>query len=443
MSFLLTMPKLSPTMTVGTIAKWHVHEGEKIASGALLLDISTDKATIEHYALDGGWLRRIVIPEGGEAEVNQAIALFTETENEDISNWTPPLAPSVVAAAKEKEQSAKAGVSTPAEGVQEGQPPAKTGVPSTRIEPRFTAEPPLTPSQWHFAPARGEVPAHVVASPLARKLAKEQNLDLASVQGSGPSGRVVSGDLKLAQPLSRPSAKRFETPQIPPGSFHLIPLSPMRKVIGKRLQESKSFIPHFYVRQTLSADQLVSMRQQLEQAGMKLTFNDFILRGVALTLRAMPEMNRGFDSAEQAMIQFETVDVSVAVGFPEGLITPILRHADYKTLSELSLEMKELSKRAKEGDLLPHEYQGGSFTISNLGMYGVDDFLPVINPPQAAILGVGAIRDAAVVKGGAVVCGKEMTLVLAADHRVVDGATGADFMRRLRQVLENPAMLIL
>lgn len=433
MPFLLTMPKLSPTMTLGTIAKWHVREGQKIAPGDHLLDISTDKATIEHQALDGGWLRRILIPTGGEAEVNQAIALFTETEDENIENWVPPAPPKAPVEAEKAAEGAPQ-----AEGLPQAAQPV--GATPSRMEPRFTAEPPLT--DWHFAPARGEVPSHVVASPLARKLAKEQQLDLASVRGSGPSGRVVSHDLKLAQPLNRLFVQRFETPQIPPGSFHLIPLSPMRKVIGKRLQESKSFIPHFYIRQTVLADALVSMRQQLEQGGLKLTFNDFILRALALTLRAVPEVNRGFDSTEQALIQFETVDLSVAVGLRDGLITPILRHADYKTLSELSTEMKELSKRAKEGALLPHEYQGGSFTLSNLGMYGMDDFLPVINPPQAGILGVGAIRDAAVVRDGAVVCGKEMTLVLAADHRVIDGATGADFMRRLRQVLESPALLV-
>lgn len=440
MSFLLTMPKLSPTMTIGTIAKWHVHEGQKIAPGDLLLEISTDKATIEHNALDGGYLRKIVIPEKGEAEVNQPIALFTETENEDISNWTPPPPPQ--AAAKDAAEPPAEAAGAQATAQASAKP---TSAAAARMEPRFTAEPPLT--DWHFAPARGEIPAHVVATPLARKLAKEQQLDLASVRGSGPSGRVVSADLKLAQPLKRPigglGGERFATPQIPPGSFHLIPLSPMRKVIGKRLQEAKSFIPHFYIRQTIAAEALVTMRQQLEQAGMKLTFNDFILRALALTLREMPVVNRGFDSIEQALIQFETVDISVAVGMPDGLITPILRHADYKTISELSIEMKELSKKAKDGALLPHEYQGGSFTLSNLGMYGIDDFLPIINPPQAAILGVGAIRDTAVVREGVVACGKEMTLVLAADHRVIDGATGADFMRALRRMLESPALLIM
>lgn len=433
MSFLLTMPKLSPTMTVGTIAKWHAREGQKIAPGDLLLEISTDKATIEHNALDGGWLRKILIPEKGEGEVNAPLALFTETENEDISNWKPPVKAKPEPAPESAEPEAK-----PAD-TQETVRPAATS--AARTEPQFTASPPLT--EWHFAPARGEVPGFIVASPLAKKLAEEQKLDLASIKGSGPSGRIVSRDLKLATAAQGSSSTRFETPTTPPGAFHLIPLSPMRKVIGKRLQESKSFIPHFYIRQTVRADALVSLRTQLEQAGIKQTFNDFILRAAALTLRSMPEVNRGFDSIAGALIQFETVDISVAVSMPEGLITPILRHADYKTLSELSVEMKALAKKAKDNALAPHEYQGGSFTISNLGMYGVDDFMPIINPPQAAILGVGGIRDAAVVKEGAVVAGKEMSLVLAADHRVIDGALGAEFMRSLRRMLENPALLLM
>lgn len=432
MSFLLTMPKLSPTMTVGTIAKWHVREGQKIAPGDLLLDISTDKATIEHNALDGGWLRKILISEKGEAEVNAPLALFTETENEDVSNWKPPVSAKPAPIADSEQPEAKA-----ADTKQTMQPVASLA----RTEPQFTAPPPLT--DWHFAPARGEVPSYIVASPLAKKLAQEQKLDLSSVKGSGPSGRIVSRDLKLATATHPASIARFETPTTPPGAFHLIPLSPIRKVISKRLQESKSFIPHFYIRQTVNAEALVSLRAQLEQAGIKLTFNDFILRAVALTLRASPEVNRGFDSVAGALIQFETVDISVAVSMPEGLITPILRHADYKTLSELSVEMKALSKKAKENALAPHEYQGGSFTLSNLGMYGVDDFMPIINPPQAAILGVGGIRDAAVVKEGTVVAGKEMSLVLAADHRVIDGALGAEFMRSLRRMLESPALLLM
>lgn len=433
MSFLLTMPKLSPTMTLGTIVKWHVNEGDKIAPGDLLVEVSTDKATVEHNALDGGWLRKILVQNGEEAEVNEAIALFTETKDEDISSFVPPKkAESTQEAVEDKEEPAQ-----PAEAEKQ----TKKSTTTVRSEPRFAAEPPLT--EWQFTPTRGEVPGYVVATPLAKKLAKEQQLDLASIKGSGPSGRIVSEDLKLAQPLNRLSSQRFETPKVAPGSFHLIPLSPMRKVIGKRLQESKSFIPHFYISQTIGAEALVALRQQLELAGIKLTFNDFVLRALALTLRGMPEVNRGFDSAEQAIIQFETVDISVAVGMPDGLITPILRHADYKTVSELSTEMKALSKKAKEGSLQSQEYQGGSFTVSNLGMYGIDDFLPVINPPQAAILGVGGIRDAAVVRNGAVVAGKEMTLVLAADHRVIDGATGAEFMRRLRQTLESPVLLVM
>jgi pyruvate dehydrogenase E2 component (dihydrolipoamide acetyltransferase) len=280
-------------------------------------------------------------------------------------------------------------------------------------------------------------------SPLAKKLAKEKGLDLSTVKGTGPGGRVIASDLAKAQATGLVAFSRGESPTDAPGSYELLPLSPMRKVISQRLQEAKSFIPHFYVSMKVNASPLIALREQLRAHEIKVTYNDLIVKAASLALRQHPEINSGFDSVTNSIIRFKTVDIAVAVTVPAGLITPIVRHADFKNLGEISVEIKSLAARAKEGKLEPHEYKGGSFTVSNLGMYGVSDFIAIINPPQAAILAVSGMHEVAMVKGGAIVPGTEMTFTLSGDHRVIDGALGAEFLRTLQKLLENPAALII
>lgn len=422
MPFVVTMPKLSPTMEEGTIAKWHQKEGTFVQAGALLLEITTDKATVEYNALDEGWLRKILMPEGGMAAVNAPLAIFSENENENIEPFLPNKS-----ATKQSAETAEA-------------PPMATKrepTSTTLQQPVFTPEPPLPPLTHEPETEK------IHASPLARRLAKKQGLDLSTVQGTGPGGRITRKDLQGAQPAGLVTFGRQEKPSIPPGTYDEIPLTPMRKIIARRLQESKSFIPHFYVKQVVNAVPLVAMRDQLAAFGLKVTFNDLILRACALALREHPEVNSGFNTLNQTIIQFKTIDISVAVTFEGGLITPIIRHADYKNLGQLSHEVRALVDLAKKGKLKEHEYKGGSFCISNLGMFGITEFTAVINPPQSAILAIGGIEERAVVKNGAVVPGKEMVLTLSADHRVIDGSLAAQFIKTVQRLLEHPVALTL
>jgi pyruvate dehydrogenase E2 component (dihydrolipoamide acetyltransferase) len=427
MPFTVTMPKLSPTMEEGTIAKWHKKEGEKVAAGELLVEVATDKATVEYNALDEGYLRKILVPNGGHAIVNQPIAIFTEKANENIAGYAPEGAQPAAVAAPAKEEAAK---------LQSREPRASA---PAAAQPAFAPEPPLEKYQFAFPTSSQQ---RTAASPLAKKLAKEKGLDLASVKGSGPGGRVTSRDLDLAQPDQAVSFGRREMPAIAPGTFEEQSLTPMRKVIAQRLQQAKTYIPHIYVRQEIDAEPLFLAREQLKNGNLKITYNDFVIRSCAMALREHPQANSGFDSVKQAIILFKTVDISVAVTVEGGLITPIIRHADYKDLGEISLEMKELAARARAGKLRPEEYKGGSFTVSNMGMLGITDFAAIINPPQAAILAVGGIEECACVKNGAVVVGKRMSLILSADHRVLDGVEAAKFLKSIQKYLENPSLLL-
>lgn len=430
MPFTVTMPKLSPTMEEGTIAKWHKKVGDKVEAGELLVEVATDKATVEYNALDEGYLRKILVSDGASAIVNQPIAIFTVQLAESIDQYKP-------------EGTMPAEVKTEAKiemKTEKGSPAAAPVASSSIQQPAFVPEPPLEKYEFEFP--TGSIKKRVVASPLAKKLAKEKGLDLTTVKGTGPSGRVVSHDLDLALSAQAVSFGRREAPQIAPGTFEEIPLSPMRKIIGQRLQQSKSFIPHFYVRQEIDAEGLIQARDQLKSGNVKVTFNDFIVRACALALREHPNVNSGFNSVNQSIIHFKTIDISVAVSIEAGLITPIVRHADYKNLGEISVEVRDLAMRAKLGKLQPEEYKGGSFTISNLGMFGVSDFVAVINPPQSAILAVAGIEDCVRFKNGAAVAGKKMNLTLSADHRVVDGSDAAKFIKTLQKFLENPSLLI-
>lgn len=391
MPFTLTMPKLSPTMESGVIAKWLKKVGDKVNAGDVLFEVSTDKATVEHTALDEGYLRKVLLEEGVEAFVNQPIAIFTEEPTESIEGYIP-------------------------EGVTSSAPIALPVAAST---------PPVSSK-----PASA---ARVVASPLAKKLAQQQGIDLRQIQGSGPRGRIIAKDLQK-QPVS--------SPPVASGTIEEVVLSPIRKVISLRLQEAKSTIPHFYVEQAIDAEALLQFREQLSRAEIKVSINDCIVRACALALKDHPVVNSGFNPANQTIIQYKTIDICVAVSIEGGLITPIVKQADHKSIREISTEIRALAAKAREGKLAPHEFQGGSFTISNLGMYGVTRFQAIINPPQAAILAVGGVQDEPVVKNGIILPGKRLYLTLSADHRVVDGVAGAIFLGTLKKYLENPISLI-
>ena len=426
MPIIVTMPALSPTMTEGIIAKWLKNEGDLIEPDDPLCEITTDKSTLEYQSIEKGFLRKIVIAEGAAATVNQPIAILTETADEDISQALAK-APDVTTA-KEEDEEALAKEAVPAAEAKGG-----AGIDVMTFAPAGVRE------HYVFS-QQGE---EVFASPLAKRLAKEQHLDLASVEGSGPHGRVVAKDLEFAQKKGPVAFGVKERPQYPPGSYEEIPLTPMRKVIGERLQASKISVPHFYITDIVHVDALMKVRQELKEGGIKLTFNDFVVRAAALALREHSPINRGYNSQNNTMIQFQTVDIALAVSIPDGLITPIICHADYKNVMEISRETKQLAKGAKENTLKPEEYQGGSFTVSNLGMFGIEAFDAVINPPQAGILAVGGMRQVPVVRDGAIVIGHTMAITLSGDHRVIDGKDGAVFVKTVVRYLEHPSLLLL
>lgn len=432
MPFTLTLPKLSPTMEEGTIVKWNKREGDFVEVGDVVLEVATDKATIEYQAIDEGWLRKILIKEGKEARVNQPIAILTSEKKESIEKYVPQgvgdweknnLQEIVI------EETASSHVPVESKPIKR---------PLTAVQ--FQVEPPL--ENYVFEYPRESLEKKVLASPLAKKLAKEKGLDLSTVKGTGPGQRIVAEDLDKAQVVGKSFGSRI-VPNIAPGSYEEKPLSQMRKALGQRLQDAKGTIPHFYVTQVIDAEPLGVMREQLKSQEIKLTINDFIIKACALALKQHPEINTGFHSVNSSIIQFQTVDIAVAVNVASGLITPIIRHADYKNLGEISLEMRLLAQKAREGKLESHEYKGGSFSITNLGMHGITEFQAILNPPQAAILAVGGIQEVPVIRNGTVVPGKTMHLTLSVDHRVIDGVAAALFLQSLKKLLENPAILLI
>lgn len=429
----LTMPKLSPTMEEGTIVKWHKKVGDAIQSGDLLMEVATDKATVEYNALDEGWMRQILVEEGKEARVNQAIAIVSADPQESLEGYQPE--------GLKKEPPAAQKPAEPETAPQKAEESVKQKEAAPQQQPRFMPEAPLENYAFEF-PAE-KTSSRVLASPLAKKLAKEKGLDLSSVKGTGPNQRIMSRDLEKAQPAGAIGFGKRDVPATAPGSYEEISLSPMRKVIGQRLQESKSFIPHFYVSHTLDAEQLAAMREQFKKGEIKVTINDFVVKACALALKQHPHINRGFNSVNQSLIQFKTIDIAIAVSLESGLITPVIRHADFKNLGELAVESRLLAQKARDGKLTPEQYKGGSFTISNLGMYGVTHFQAILNPPQAAILAVGGIQETPVVRGGLVVPGKTLALTLSVDHRVIDGVAAAQFLQTLKYLLENPVLLVI
>ena len=432
----ITMPALSPTMTEGTLARWLIKEGDSVSAGDIIAEIETDKATMEVEAVDEGSVGQLLVPEGTEGvPVNQPIALLLD-EGEDASSLASFQAP----------------VAAPTE------PPA-AAAPSPSPAATVAPEPaPVTPAATPASAPSAAPGERIFASPLARRMAEKAGLDLAVIQGTGPRGRIVKADIESV--LSGAPVQAVQPPQaaapaetaaplvtthaLPVGESELIPHTSMRKVIARRLLESKQTVPHFYLTVDCEIDRLLAMRKELndrDAADYKISVNDFVIRAVALALRKTPDANASW--SEEGMIRYGSVDISVAVAIDAGLITPIIRNADHKGLAEISAEMKDLALRAREGKLMPEEYQGGTFSISNLGMFGVREFSAIINPPQSAILAVGAGEQRPVVKEGALSVATVMSCTLSCDHRVVDGALGAQLLGVFKSFIEEPMTMLL
>jgi pyruvate dehydrogenase E2 component (dihydrolipoamide acetyltransferase) len=427
----ILMPALSPTMTEGTLAKWHKGEGDEVVAGDVIAEIETDKATMELEAVDEGVLGKIVVSEGTEGvAVNALIAVMLE-EGEDAS--------------------AAAG--------------AASSVPKPAQEAEATPAPAAAPQP---APQAAPVDkgTRIFASPLARRLAAEAGIELTAIAGSGPHGRIVKSDVEAAkaggaqaapaQPQAQAQPEAQPAPSAAPalpatlptgGAYTEIPNSSIRKIIADRLTASSRDIPSYMVTVDCEIDQLLAMRADLNgrspegDDAYKISVNDFIVRAIALAMRKVPGVNTSW--TEAAILQYDDIDVSVAVATADGLITPIIRNADQKGLAEISIEMKDLALRARDNKLMPEEFQGGGFTISNLGMYGVKEFTSIINPPQSCIMSVGAGEQRPVVTDGALGIATVMTCTLASDHRTVDGALSAQFLKAFKAMIEDPLTMLL
>ncbi len=408
------MEALSPTMEEGQVVKWLKSEGDKVASGDVLAEIETDKATMELVARGEGILQKILLEEGGTAAVGALIGVIGE-DGEDLSDFV----------AEEEEDDAPSAEAESAETEASAEP-----------APDEDAE---ESAEEREAP-RAERDGRVKASPLARRLAEEEGLDLSSIEGSGPGGRVVKRDVEKAVDEGVTPAPSPTTAPDSEEDYVDVSLSQMRKTIAKRLVESIGPIPHFFLTVDVDMSRTVQARarinKQLEKDGFKVSFNDIVLKATAMALRKHPECNAHW--LGDAVRQFNRVHLAVAVAIEDGLITPVVRDADRKGLVEISTEVRELAGRAREKKLKPEEYSGGTFSVSNLGMFGVEDFTAVINPPEAGILAVGALEERAVVKDGEVVVEHRMKITMSCDHRVIDGALGAQFLQTLTGILEEP-----
>jgi pyruvate dehydrogenase E2 component (dihydrolipoamide acetyltransferase) len=442
MAKVLDMPKLSPTMEEGQISVWHKKKGDAVDVDELLAEVETDKATMEYRSFDKGTLLEILAPAGAVVRLGQPVAILG-TPGEDVS---------ALAAAH---GSAPAAAAAPAPApTRRGDVSADTPAPVAQRAPRPVAAP-SPPAAAPSPPAAAlEGPTgRVKASPYVRRLAHERGLSLAGVAGSGPNGRIVARDLEglRAPATARPPATLpaaalagagLEAPEVRP-------LSMMRKAIARRLTESKQTVPHFYLSIDVDADPLHRLREQInaDLAGSlpegqtpKVSFNDLLVKACAIGLRRVPECNASF--TPEAILVHRRVDISVAVAISEGLVTPVVRDADQKSVLEIAAEVRDLAARAKAKKLKPEEMTNGTFSISNLGMYGIDNFAAVINPPEGAILAVGQVRREPVVRGESVVPGRKLAMTLSCDHRVVDGAVGASFLKALRQLLEHPTQIL-
>ncbi|MBX8824985.1 pyruvate dehydrogenase complex dihydrolipoamide acetyltransferase [Ochrobactrum sp. SFR4] len=446
MAIKITMPALSPTMEEGNLAKWLVKEGDKVSAGDVIAEIETDKATMEVEAVDEGIVAKLVVAGGTEGvKVNALIAVLAE-DGEDVAEAAKAASGDAPAAAPKAEAAAPVSASAPAA-------PAPAATPAPAAAPAPVAAP----------VTKGE---RLFASPLARRVAKDAGVELAAVSGTGPHGRIIRKDVEAAiasgvkapaKPVASAAApqvavsgasdeatlKMFEE-----GSYELVPHDGMRKVIARRLMESKLTVPHFYLTIDCELDALLALRSQLNAAApmiktekgevpaYKLSVNDLVIKATALALRDIPEANVSWTDA--GMVKHKHADVGVAVSIPGGLITPIVRGAETKALSAISNEMKDLAKRARDRKLKPTEYQGGTTSVSNLGMFGVKDFAAIINPPHATIFAVGAGEQRAVVKNGELAVATVMSVTLSTDHRAVDGALAAELAKVFKNYIENP-----
>ncbi|MDE1174236.1 MAG: pyruvate dehydrogenase complex dihydrolipoamide acetyltransferase [Parvibaculaceae bacterium] len=434
----ILMPALSPTMEEGTLAKWLVKEGDEVHAGDIIAEIETDKATMEYEAADEGRIGKILVQEGAEnVRINTPIALLLE-EGEDVSTLKDAAAAPASKAPEAKAPEAKPAQAAPAPA------PAKIGAP----KPEGTPKPEVN----------GHEGARLFASPLARRIAADKGVDLSSLTGTGPRGRVVKADVekalkegvpqKAAAPASTGAAA--PGPAIDPrkfyedGSYEEVPLDNMRRTIARRLAQAMQEIPHYYLTIDCEIDEVLKARKVLNERapeGVKLSVNDFIIRASALALKQVPDANVSF--AGTALLKHKHADIGIAVALEGGLITPIVKAAETKGLAQISSEVKDLAERAKAKKLKPTEYEGGSFSISNLGMFGIKEFTAVINPPQAAILAVGKGEERAVVRGGKLEVANVMTVTLSCDHRAIDGALGARLLEAFRGYIEYPASMLL
>src|SRR5579884_194773 len=449
----LKMPALSPTMEEGTLAKWLVKEGDKVASGDILAEIETDKATMEFEAVDEGTVAKILVPEGSEGvKVGAPIAILAG-EGEDTSS-AASAAPKADTAAPVPPKSAPQ--------------PRADATPKSAVTPASNSErvsaqkAPPSPSEANQAsPTEGQ---RIKASPLARRLAQAQNIDLASIKGSGPDGRIIRADIDAASARGAPAAKPPSiqapqpTPAAPAPATHLvmpgpieeaipheaIKLSNIRKTIARRLSEAKQQIPHIYLTVDIQLDALLKLRSELNQGlatrNVKLSVNDLLIKALAQALAEVPQCNVAF--AGDHMLQYKRADISVAVSVPAGLITPIIVGADTKSVSAISTEMKDLAERARDGKLQPQEYQGGTASISNMGMFGIKQFEAVINPPQGMIMAIGAGEKRPYVINDSLQIATVMSATGSFDHRAIDGADGAKLMKAFKELVENPLAML-
>ena len=439
------MPKLSPTMEEGQISRWLKKEGDKVSMGEPLAEIDTDKATMEMQALANGVLRKIVVNEGQAAPLGQLIAIIGEP-NEDIASLLSeaPAAPAPAPAKKEAEPPP---------------PPPAPAPPAAAAQ-----EPPPPPPQAQAAVAgAGTVgngrhadaaPAgRLIVSPLAARMAAESGLDLRSIQGSGPGGRIIKKDIEaaLSQPKAAPAPQpRYPRPVEPgqpvpvgaPSAYRDEPATQIRQTIAKRLVTSLGPVPHFFLTTEIEMDRAAEMRKGINalDPDLKISINDIIIKVTAAALMQHPEVNASFQ--ERFVRYYEHADIGVAVAIEDGLITPVVRAADQKSLSQIAAEVRELAERARSKKLKPEEYTGATFSISNLGMFGIDEFTAVINPPEGAILAVGAMTAKPVVRDNEIVVRQIMRVTMSCDHRVIDGATGAKFLQTFKKILENPLYLV-
>jgi pyruvate dehydrogenase E2 component (dihydrolipoamide acetyltransferase) len=454
----ILMPALSPTMEKGNLAKWLKKEGEKVKPGDVIAEIETDKATMEVEAVDEGTLAKIVVPEGtADVPVNQLIAVLAG-EGEDVKAAAAQAgagpAPKVAPAPKPSAPTAQPAQAAPA-------PAAKPAAPPPPPQP--TAAPAAAPAK----PVTNGHGGRVFSSPLARRLAKEAGIDIARIAGSGPHGRVIARDVEAAKggaALKAPAAAPAgaPAPAIAPsmsdqqiralyeeGSYEVIPHDGMRRTIAQRLTASTQTIPHFYLTVDCDIGKLLAAREEINAGAPKdkdgkpayrLSVNDFVIKALALALQRVPDANVSW--TEGGMLKHKHSDIGVAVALPAGLITPIVRNAEAKSLSAISNETKDLVARARARKLKPHEYQGGTSSVSNLGMYGIKDFTAVINPPQSTILAVGAGEERAVVRNGKIEAAQIMSATMSCDHRAVDGALGAVLIDAFKRLIENPVLMV-